>query len=117
MPPARATGSTSRSAACPATRPCSPLVSLDQDGIVVSAVKLADDTGSDPAGDVVVRVYEALGARATGRLGFDFPVASVTITDLLERPLPGGLLDLQDGGLQLALRPFQVLTLRVTRPT
>ena len=94
-----------------------PLVSVDHDGIVVSAVKLADDAGSDPTGDVVVRVYEALGARATGRLTFDFPVGSVTTTDLLERPLPGGALDLHDGGLQLALRPFQVLTLRATRST
>ncbi len=92
-----------------------PLVSLDNDGIVVSAVKFADGPG-DPGGDVVVRLYEALGARATGRLTFDFPVASVTTTDLLERPLPGGLLDLHDGELQVALRPFQVLTLRLTRP-
>ncbi len=95
----------------------SPLVSVDHDGIVVSAVKLADDSGSDPTGDLVVRVYEALGARATGQLTFDFPVGSITTTDLLERPLPGGALDLHDGGLQLALRPFQVLTLRVTRST
>jgi alpha-mannosidase len=94
-----------------------PLVSVDNAGIVISAVKLADDAGDDPRGDVVVRVYEALGGRATGRLTFDFPAGSVVTTDLLERPLPGGSLDLQDGGLQLALRPFQVLTLRVTRPT
>jgi alpha-mannosidase len=92
-------------------------VSVDNAGIVISAVKLADDAGDDPRGDVVVRVYEALGGRATGRLTFDFPAGSVVTTDLLERPLPGGSLDLQDGGLQLALRPFQVLTLRVTRPT
>ena len=77
----------------------------------------SDPAGSDPGGDVVVRVYEALGARATGRLAFGFPVGSVTTTDLLERPLPGGAIDLHDGGLRLALRPFQVLTLRVTRPT
>jgi alpha-mannosidase len=93
-----------------------PLVSMDHDGIVVSAVKLADDAGSDPAGDLVVRVYEALGARASGRLDLGFPVESVTTTDLLERPSDDGGLSIHDGGVELTLRPFQVLTLRVTRP-
>ena len=93
-----------------------PLVTVDHDGIVVSAVKLADDAGSDPDGDLVVRVYEALGARAVGRLGLGFPVESVTTTDLLERPSDDGGLALHDGGVELALRPFQVLTLRLTRP-
>jgi len=64
----------------------------------------------------VVRVYEALGARAGGRLTFGFPVESVTTTDLLERPSGDGGLSIHDGGVELTLRPFQVLTLRVTRP-
>ena len=99
-----------------------PLVSVDHDGIVVSAVKLADDAGADPGGDVVVRVYEALGARASGRLVPGFAVSSVVVTDLLERPLAGAdpaggsAADLDDdGGVALRLRPFQVLTLRLTR--
>ncbi|MGH3692369.1 MAG: alpha-mannosidase, partial [Microbacterium sp.] len=49
-------------------REVEPLVSVQGDGIVVSAVKLADD-GS---GDVIVRVYEALGRRATGELSVGF---------------------------------------------
>ena len=94
-----------------------PLVSVDNDGIVVSAVKLADDAGEDPAGDVVVRVYEALGARASGQLTLGFPADSVTVTDLLERPLDGDPLDRDDTGrVALTLRPFQILTLRVSRP-
>ncbi|NUR06805.1 MAG: alpha-mannosidase [Nocardioidaceae bacterium] len=93
-----------------------PLVSVDQDGIVVSAVKLADDAGTDPDGDVVVRVYEALGARATGHLSLGFPAGSVVATDLLERPLADGAVEVStDGRVGLILRPFQVLTLRVTR--
>jgi len=92
-----------------------PLVSVDDDGIVVSAVKLADDAGEDPAGDVVVRVYEALGGRATGRLTLNFPAGSVVVTDLLERPLDEPSPALEDGQVQLTLRPFQVLTLRVTQ--
>ena len=42
--------------------------------------------------------------------------AGVTATDLLERPSDDGGLALHDGGVELALRPFQVLTLRLTRP-
>ncbi|HEX5562043.1 MAG TPA: glycoside hydrolase family 38 C-terminal domain-containing protein [Nocardioidaceae bacterium] len=93
-----------------------PLVSVDNEGIVVSAVKLADDAGDDVAGDVVVRVYEALGARAEGRLRLGFDVSSVTATDLLERPLDDGVLALDgDGRVRLRLRPFQVLTVRLAR--
>lgn len=93
-----------------------PLVSVDNDGIVVSAVKLADDAGEDPGGDVVVRVYEALGARASGHLALGFRADSVTVTDLLERSLDDGVLDVHDGRVALTLRPFQILTLRVARP-
>ena len=87
-----------------------PLVSLDNDGVPASAVKLADD-GS---GDVVVRVYEALGARAHARLELGFDATAVAVTDLLERPLPDPAPELTDGGLDLTLRPFQILTLRFT---
>lgn len=88
-----------------------PLVTCDAEGVVVSAVKLADD-GS---GDLVVRVYEALGARASARLGLTVPASSVVVTDLLERPLEDegqAAGQLEDGGVALELRPFQVLTLR-----
>jgi alpha-mannosidase len=88
-----------------------PLVGVDHDGVLVSAVKLADD-GS---GDVVVRLYEALGARAAAHLELGFAAASVTAVDLLERPLPdaaGPAPVLAGGGVDLSLRPFQILTLR-----
>ncbi|HLU59873.1 MAG TPA: glycoside hydrolase family 38 C-terminal domain-containing protein [Pseudonocardia sp.] len=88
-----------------------PLVRTDHDGVVVSAVKLADDR----SGDVVVRLYEALGARATVRLDLGFPATACTTTDLLERPL-GGELAPADGGVELTLRPFQVVTLRFSHP-
>jgi alpha-mannosidase len=88
-----------------------PLVGVDHDGVLVSAVKLADD-GS---GDVVVRLYEALGARASARLDLGFAAASVTAVDLLERPLPdapGAAPVLAGNGVDLSLRPFQILSLR-----
>ena len=87
-----------------------PLVTVGE-GVVVEAVKLADD-GS---GDVVVRLYEALGRRSRTRLEAGFPVRSVSETDLLERPkTTEALLSFDDGGADLALRPFQIVTLRLT---
>ncbi len=80
-------------------------MTLDGDpAVVVEAVKLADDR----SGDVVVRLYEAHGGRATATLTPDFPVTAVTETDLLERPLA-------DRGRTVSLRPFQILTLRLAR--
>ncbi|RVX47535.1 alpha-mannosidase [Nonomuraea polychroma] len=95
-----------------AATPPSPLVTLDGTAACVEAVKLADDR----SGDVIVRVYESLGGRATTRLRASFPVSSATITDLLERPLPGNPVAVEaDGGIPISLRPFQVLTLRLSR--
>ncbi|MFD0275077.1 alpha-mannosidase [Kitasatospora sp. NPDC127111] len=89
-----------------------PLVELDEDAIVVSAVKLADD-GS---GDLVVRVYEANGGRARGRLTTSFPLAGAVPCDLLERPWDGtrGEIAADGAGVTLALRPFELVTLRLT---
>ncbi|WP_405727973.1 glycosyl hydrolase-related protein [Streptomyces sp. NBC_00028] len=86
-----------------------PVVSVDGDGITVEAVKLADD-GS---GDVVVRLYESRGGRAQGLLRTGFPLTGADVTDLLERPLEAA--NVADGTVSVALRPFQILTLRLRR--
>lgn len=86
-----------------------PVVSVEGEGVTMEAVKLADDT----SGDVVVRLYESRGGRAQGVLRTGFPLAGAQITDLLERPLEDAVI--ADGGVSLALRPFQILTLRLRR--
>jgi alpha-mannosidase len=89
-----------------------PLVTVDGDGVVVEAVKLADD-GS---GDVVVRLYEAHGTRARATVTPGFDAAGVTEVDLLEREVPARALRGEaDGGAALELRPFQLVTLRLRR--
>jgi alpha-mannosidase len=87
-----------------------PLVTLDNDAVVVSALKLADD-GS---GDVVVRCYEAHGGRASALAtpGFEFQ-GEVDVCDLLERRTEAARRE--DGGVRLRLRPFQLVTLRFKR--
>ncbi|MFF2043801.1 alpha-mannosidase [Kitasatospora sp. NPDC058170] len=89
-----------------------PLVAVDNDALVVSAVKLADD-GS---GDLVVRVYEAHGGRARGRLVLSFPLAGAVPCDLLERPWDGtrGEVVAAEDGVELGLRQFELVTLRLT---
>ncbi|MET7656419.1 MULTISPECIES: glycoside hydrolase family 38 C-terminal domain-containing protein [unclassified Streptomyces] len=87
-----------------------PVVSADGDGITVEAVKLADDE----SGDVVVRLYESRGGRATGTLRTGFPLADAQVTDLLERPLEPATVG-EDGAVAVVLRPFQILTLRLAR--
>ncbi|WP_369359370.1 alpha-mannosidase [Streptomyces sp. cg2] len=97
-----------RTAPAPAAGHLAPLVRIDNPALTVESVKLADDR----SGDVVVRLYESHGGRATGTLSPGFPVAHATVTDLLERPLR----DEEEGPtseLTLTLRPFQIRTLRL----
>ncbi|WP_205855715.1 alpha-mannosidase, partial [Phytoactinopolyspora endophytica] len=98
--------------------PIGPLLSVDNPAVVVEAVKLAEDR----SGDVIVRLYESLGGRATARVVPSFEAAVVRRTDLLERPVdprqslvPGDGAAPDDGAVKLELRPFEIVTLRFTR--
>ncbi|MGG7464983.1 alpha-mannosidase [Plantibacter sp. YIM 135347] len=93
-----------------------PLVTVSEPGIVVESVKLAED-GS---GDVVVRLYEALGENGAAVLRTDERLGRPSVVDVLERPVDAaaGLVeqvddrDGQAAATRIALRPFQLLTLR-----
>ncbi|MFK4790399.1 alpha-mannosidase [Microbacterium sp. ZW T5_56] len=86
--------------------PVEPLVTVTGRGIVVSSVKLA----ADRSGDVIVRVYEALGERTTGEIRVSFAHAGVREVSLIEDELP----DARTGS-SLSLTPFEVRTLRIPR--
>ncbi|MFE1167034.1 alpha-mannosidase [Nocardiopsis sp. NPDC058789] len=94
-----------------------PLVAVDDPGVVVESVKLADDR----SGDVVVRLYEARGGRARAAVSTGFPASGVRAVNLLEEEYeeaPDLLTTADsDGSLRVsaALRPFQILTLRFER--
>ena len=90
-----------------------PLVTVDNQAVVVEAVKLADDE----SGDVVVRLYESRGGRARARATAGFAVGAATETDLLERPAAGGgARPVVDGSsVELEFRPFEIRTLRLRR--
>ncbi len=89
-----------------------PLVTSSDPRVLISAVKLADDR----SGDLIIRLYESAGGRATTEVSLDLPVTSVREADLLERPGDPVAYSTTDDGVSvdLALRPFQVQTLRIT---
>jgi alpha-mannosidase len=93
-----------------------PLVTVAEGTAVVEAVKLAEDR----SGDVVVRLYEPLGGSAAVRLRLGFAAAAVAAVDLHERAdaevAALAPLTVDGADVRLRLGPFQVVTLRVTRP-
>ncbi|MEO5320561.1 glycoside hydrolase family 38 C-terminal domain-containing protein [Arthrobacter sp. CC3] len=89
----------------------SPLFTVFNQGIVVEAVKLAED-GS---GDVIVRLYESLGERSEGLVTANFDAREVQAVDLLERPVEDPGVTAGKDSAKLTLRPFQLVTLRFAR--
>ncbi|MGW3769810.1 glycosyl hydrolase-related protein [Actinomadura verrucosospora] len=78
--------------------------------VFVEAVKLAEDR----SGDVVIRVYEASGARPRTTVRLDFAFEAAWLADLLERALGQGTGHAQET-IELDLRPFEIATLRGSR--
>lgn len=90
--------------------PVEPLVRSDNATVVIESVKLADDT----SGDLVVRLYEAVGARASATVSVNAPVHHAREVDLLERELPNAEYAVDGDSVSVRFRPFQILTLRFT---
>jgi alpha-mannosidase len=95
----------------PVTGPIRPaqhaLVSVSDPGFVVETVKAADDGRG-----VIVRGYESLGGRRRVRLSSGVACTAAVRTDLLERD--GGDVPVEaDGGIELTVRPFELVTLRL----
>jgi alpha-mannosidase len=88
-----------------------PLFTVFNQGLVIEAVKLAED-GS---GDVIVRLYESLGERSAGLVTANFDVTGVHTVDLLERPVEAPGVTAGRDVAELVLRPFQLVTLRFVR--
>ena len=87
-------------------------VTSSSPAVVVTALKLAED-GS---GDIIVRAYESRGGRATSVISTAFDTTSVTVCNFLELPLDdeanAAWLDGDD--IVVELRPFQIITLRLS---
>jgi alpha-mannosidase len=88
--------------------PTSSLLRIGGAGVLVGAVKRADDGDA-----LVVRLYEAYGQRSTTRLEVDEPFARASEVDLLERELSP--LPFDGPGVPLSFRPFEIKTVRLER--
>ena len=83
------------------------LLAVDDPGLVVSALKAADDGHG-----TIVRLHEAFGGRR--RIGLHLPGATrADRVDLLEEPTTGQSPDVIDGVVGFELRPFELVTLRI----
>jgi alpha-mannosidase len=84
------------------------LFSLDAGNIILETVKPPED-GRE--GELVLRLYEAMGAVTRATLSTTLPVQSACQTDMLEQKELQ--LDLVDGRIELEFRPFEIKTLRL----
>jgi alpha-mannosidase len=84
------------------------LLCLEPAGPVLECVKRADDTD-----DWIVRMFEPRGGLWTGGLHCRLPVDRVDRVDLLERVI--GAEELVDQRIPLRLKPFEVVTLRLSK--
>lgn len=83
---------------------------VDRPGVIIEAVKVSEDGRS-----MIVRFYEAFGARGEVGLKTTLPVESVQRANLLEESQ--GDLPLTDGSVRVNLRPFEIVTLRYEFPS
>ena len=104
--PLRVTPVAPHTGAAPAT---ASLLRVNEPNIIVEAVKKAEEND-----DLVIRMYESTGASTRATVRIRLPFASAALVDLLEEhPQP---LDVVDGSVTLDFGPFEIHTLRVTRP-
>ena len=85
------------------------VLDLEGDGLVVTALKRAEDGNG-----LVVRLYNILDEPAAGRLRLTEPWRQAELVDMKEDRL--GPADVRDGWVRLELRPNEIVTLRVRTP-
>jgi alpha-mannosidase len=83
-----------------------PLVEASPAGVVIDTIKPAEDGEG-----FVVRLYESLGAKAAAHLAFSIPIGEAWLSNTLEDRLSPRAIEA--GAVALALRPFQIATLRL----
>jgi alpha-mannosidase len=99
----------------PGSRAIPPTVAVDGGAtgtVIAEAIKAADDR----SGDLVLRLYEALGGRARATVTPGVAVIDMVESGLLEQPIPGRPdIPVSDGTFAAELRPFGIRTLVLRR--
>lgn len=93
----------------PVSQPVEPLFSVEGDGVYVETIKSAED-GS---GDVVIRLYEALGNYSTARITPNFEVKTAYSTNIYEEDSEIAVpVSFREGSAHLTLSAFKFVTIR-----
>jgi alpha-mannosidase len=85
------------------------LFGVDTPNVIIETVKPAED-GS---GDCIVRLYECKHAATSCRFTTALPVAKAVRANMLEEPQQ--VLKIEKGGIKLAFKPFEIITLRLSK--
>jgi alpha-mannosidase len=80
--------------------------SVDDPNLVLDTIKRAEDSEA-----LVLRLYEAHGARGTARLRLAAPLESARLANALEDD--GEPLSVADGTIEISYRPHQIITVKV----
>ena len=91
-----------------AAAPLAPIVTSSDPAVVIETVKLAED-GS---GDLVVRLYESRGGRATTTLAFDGTAATDRAAPTSSSGRCPARRPREGSSIELPFRPFQLRTVR-----
>ncbi len=86
------------------------LACCGQPGIILETAKPAED-----GEDLILRFYEAYDRRVRAEITLGIPFDSVTVCDLLERPVEAPELRVSGQTITLPVRNFEIVTLRVHR--
>jgi alpha-mannosidase len=82
------------------------LLSVSAPNVIIETIKRAEDGNG-----IIVRLYESQRKRGPVQLRAGFPVESAWVTNLLEENELA--LNVEDNSIQLPLRPYQIMTLRL----
>ncbi|MFQ3534886.1 MAG: glycoside hydrolase family 38 C-terminal domain-containing protein [Aggregatilineales bacterium] len=82
------------------------LLSVDSPTVIVETIKRAEE-----GDDLILRLYRCTNARGMVTVRFGIPIRAAWRADLLETPLER--LPLQENAVTFALKPFEILTLRL----
>jgi alpha-mannosidase len=84
---------------------------IEPRNILLSTIRSAA-AASDSAVEIIIRIYETEGRKTIARLHFDRLVKRVYLLDMLENELGKGT-DIGRETLEIEVRPFKVITLKV----
>lgn len=83
-------------------------VETDKENIFVESVKGAENDDS-----IIIRLYDAFGICSVPKISFGFEIKEAYIADMCEKEIEK--LEVKGNKLALSVKPFEIVTLKITR--